>query len=193
MCNITEYDKTTMALCRYAMVGMCRYKFGCKYVHGDMCYMCNLQALHPTDVAQRLNHIKLCKQVQDSKTMVCGVCIEVVYEKPDKRFGILPNCNHCFCVSCIRTWRKTDQAGKKHCPQCRVLSNFYISSKYWIEDSSAKEKMIETFKRNMSKIPCRYFTNGYCLLGIDCFYKHDIDRLSSIRDHLLIWLTHGEL
>lgn len=45
-----------------------------------------------------------------SKDVTCGICMDKVYEKmnPDEqRFGILPNCNHSFCLKCIVTWRKT--------------------------------------------------------------------------------------
>uniref|UniRef100_A0A8B9DGF9 RING-type E3 ubiquitin transferase n=1 Tax=Anser cygnoides TaxID=8845 RepID=A0A8B9DGF9_ANSCY len=42
--------------------------------------------------------------------VVCGICMERVYEKalPEERlFGILPNCGHAFCLGCIRTWRRS--------------------------------------------------------------------------------------
>lgn len=45
-----------------------------------------------------------------SRDMTCGICMDKVYEKPEARhqiFGLLPNCNHPFCLQCIRTWRKT--------------------------------------------------------------------------------------
>ena len=45
-----------------------------------------------------------------SEAVVCGICMERVYEKalPEERlFGILPNCNHAFCLGCIRTWRRS--------------------------------------------------------------------------------------
>lgn len=49
-----------------------------------------------------------------SKNVACGICMEKVYEKADPRrqvFGILPNCNHSFCLLCIMTWRKTRDLG----------------------------------------------------------------------------------
>uniref|UniRef100_A0A8B9C701 RING-type E3 ubiquitin transferase n=1 Tax=Anser brachyrhynchus TaxID=132585 RepID=A0A8B9C701_9AVES len=45
-----------------------------------------------------------------SEAVVCGICMERVYEKalPEERlFGILPNCGHAFCLGCIRTWRRS--------------------------------------------------------------------------------------
>ena len=45
-----------------------------------------------------------------SKDVTCGICMDKVYEKTEveeRRFGILPNCCHSFCLGCIVTWRKT--------------------------------------------------------------------------------------
>ena len=42
----------------------------------------------------------------------CGICMEVVEEKVGEgknRYGVLPNCNHCFCIGCIMTWRSGKQ------------------------------------------------------------------------------------
>ncbi|XP_075951366.1 makorin, ring finger protein, 4 isoform X3 [Anarhichas minor] len=58
-----------------------------------------------------------------SQNVTCGICMDKVYEKTDPRnhvFGILPNCNHSFCLQCIMTWRKTKDLGpdvvnKKRC------------------------------------------------------------------------------
>lgn len=46
-------------LCPYAAVGECRYGLNCAYLHGDVCDMCGLQALHPSDAAQRSQHIRV--------------------------------------------------------------------------------------------------------------------------------------
>ena len=47
--------------------------------------------------------------VAQSKDKECSICMEVVFEKtpPENRFGLLPNCNHVFCLTCIRTWRSS--------------------------------------------------------------------------------------
>lgn len=45
-----------------------------------------------------------------SEAVVCGICMDRVYEKalPEERlFGILPNCSHAYCVGCIRRWRRS--------------------------------------------------------------------------------------
>jgi E3 ubiquitin-protein ligase makorin len=46
---------------------------------------------------------------QRSQDKQCGICFETVLEKQPKveqRFGLLSDCNHVFCLSCIRTWRR---------------------------------------------------------------------------------------
>ena len=46
-------------LCPYAAAGECRYGVNCAYLHGDVCDMCGLQVLHPTDGGQRSDHTKV--------------------------------------------------------------------------------------------------------------------------------------
>jgi E3 ubiquitin-protein ligase makorin len=81
--------------------------------------MCGLNVLHPHDENQRKVHHREClaeheKRMEEafavakSAEMECGICMEVVVEK-GLRFGILQNCSHCFCLECIRKWRKHEQ------------------------------------------------------------------------------------
>ncbi|KAM5188627.1 E3 ubiquitin-protein ligase makorin-1 isoform 2-T2 [Callospermophilus lateralis] len=172
-------------------MGECRYGENCVYLHGDSCDMCGLQVLHPMDAAQRSQHIKSCIEahekdmelsfaVQRSKDMVCGICMEVVYEKAnpsERRFGILSNCNHTYCLKCIRKWRSAKQFESKiikSCPECRITSNFVIPSEYWVEEKEEKQKLIQKYKEAMSNKACRYFDEGRgsCPFGGNCFYKH---------------------
>ncbi len=94
--------------------------------------------------------------IRQSENVICGICMNNVYQKtdPDERvFGILPNCNHSFCLECIRTWRKTKGFEKtvvKGCPHCRVKSGFCVPNKYWVE-GQAKESVIAEFKEKLSK------------------------------------------
>ncbi|XP_078524310.1 E3 ubiquitin-protein ligase makorin-1 isoform X2 [Lissotriton helveticus] len=189
--NLESSPELKKQLCPYAAVGECRYGENCAYLHGDICDMCGLQVLHPVDTAQRSEHIKSCIEahekdmelsfaVQRSKDMVCGVCMEVVYEKAnpsERRFGILSNCNHTYCLKCIRKWRSAKQFESKiikSCPECRITSNFVIPSEYWIEDKEEKQKLIQKYKEAMSNKSCRYFNEGRgsCPFGGNCFYKH---------------------
>lgn len=60
-----EYEKEVAnkelkkQLCPYAAVGECRYGLNCAYLHGDVCDMCGLQVLHPSDTSQRSQHIRV--------------------------------------------------------------------------------------------------------------------------------------
>ncbi|NP_001072050.1 probable E3 ubiquitin-protein ligase makorin-1 [Takifugu rubripes] len=187
----TDKEELRKQLCPYAAVGECRYGVNCAYLHGDVCDMCGLQVLHPTDSSQRSEHTKACIEahekdmeisfaIQRSKDMMCGVCMEVVFEKAnpsERRFGILSNCSHCYCLKCIRKWRSAKQFESKiikSCPECRITSNFVIPSEYWVEDKEDKQKLIQKYKDGMGRKPCRYFDEGrgICPFGANCFYKH---------------------
>ncbi|XP_037691248.1 probable E3 ubiquitin-protein ligase makorin-3 [Choloepus didactylus] len=193
--SVTKKEQMAMSirqpLCPYAAAGQCFRGENCAYLHGEACDMCGLQVLHPLDADQRAEHMKACIEaherdmelsfaVQRSMDKVCGICMEVVYEKAnpsDCRFGILSNCNHTFCLRCIRVWRRArhfDYRIIKSCPQCRVTSNFVIPSEFWVEEEEEKQKLIQQYKEAMSNKACRYFDEGRgcCPFGENCFYKH---------------------
>uniref|UniRef100_A0A9L0KD00 E3 ubiquitin-protein ligase makorin-2 n=1 Tax=Equus asinus TaxID=9793 RepID=A0A9L0KD00_EQUAS len=114
---------TEQQLCPYAAAGECRFGDACVYLHGEVCEICRLQVLHPFDPEQRRAHEKICMSTfehemekafafQASQDKVCSICMEVILEKAsasERRFGILSNCNHTYCLSCIRQWRCAKQ------------------------------------------------------------------------------------
>lgn len=114
-------------LCPYTTKeGVCVNVATCTNVHGEFCDMCERFVLHPYNEDERKKHLQECiKQhekdmelsfaIQRSKEKACGVCFEVIMEKAngEQRFGILPNCNHCFCLTCIRKWRQARQFENK--------------------------------------------------------------------------------
>ncbi|XP_003393709.1 probable E3 ubiquitin-protein ligase makorin-1 isoform X1 [Bombus terrestris] len=177
-------------LCPYAeATGICK-KRDCTYLHGDICELCNRAALHPYNEELRKKHTNACvKQhevdmelsfaIQRSREKSCGVCFEVIMEKAsgEQRFGILPNCNHCFCLSCIRKWRQAKQFDNKiirACPECRATSDFVCPSMYWVDNKEEKEKLITDYKCALSTKDCKYFNKGQgkCPFGNKCFYLH---------------------
>ncbi|XP_043279505.1 probable E3 ubiquitin-protein ligase makorin-1 isoform X2 [Venturia canescens] len=177
-------------LCPYAEAsGICK-KIDCPYLHGIMCEMCGRAALHPFNDELRQQHTNACiKQheadmelsfaIQRSRDKSCGVCFEVIMEKStaEQRFGILPNCNHCFCLGCIRKWRQATQFENKiirSCPECRVPSDFVCPSTYWVDTKEEKEKLIVEYKEALSLKDCKYFNKGRgkCPFGNKCFYLH---------------------
>ncbi|XP_072537022.1 makorin, ring finger protein, 4 isoform X2 [Salminus brasiliensis] len=116
-----------------------------------------------------------------SKDVLCGICMDKVYEKAtegERRFGILPNCSHAFCLGCIMKWRKTKEFQEeviKACPQCRVKSSFYIPSKYWVCEGEAKAALIASFKEKSSKVKCTFFMrHGCCPFASECIFSHEL-------------------
>ncbi|KAI3411883.1 hypothetical protein GPALN_001945 [Globodera pallida] len=177
-------------LCPYFEVGLCIEGDFCQFLHGLACDMCGLNVLHPHNQTQRLDHHRDClaeheKQMEaafaeaNSADKQCGICMEQIVEK-GLRFGILQNCTHCYCLECIRKWRRhTDDDIKaktvRACPECRVHSDYVIPSKVWIDDMAEKDKLVSKFKDNTKKITCKYVVNGdvdKCPFGNKCFYKH---------------------
>ncbi|KAF6364746.1 hypothetical protein mRhiFer1_009870 [Rhinolophus ferrumequinum] len=119
---------------------------------------------------------------QESRDIVCGICMEKVWDKPEaqRTFGILPNCIHAHCLGCLRTWRKGRQDFPldviKACPQCRVHSSYIIPHKFWVSKGPEKEQLIRNFKARTSQIQCRFFMrgNGRCPFKSDCIYLHQL-------------------
>jgi E3 ubiquitin-protein ligase makorin len=135
--------------------------------------MCGRFCLDPLDSEQRKKHERECIaahekemeiafSIQRSKEKTCGICFDIVWDKVGKeqRFGILPNCNHCFCLECIRTWRQAKQFDNKiirACPECRVCSDFVCPSSFWVDSKDEKEKLISKYKNALSEKDCKYF------------------------------------
>jgi len=177
-------------LCPFYKVGECRYGEGCAYIHGDICDYCGQASLHPTHLDQRRAHLAECLQeherdmelsfaVARSREKTCGICMEVVLDKPkgEARFGILPSCNHCFCLSCIRKWRNAKQFEHKiirACPECRQTSDYICPSRFWVETEEEKGRLLGDYRRNLGQKECKYFNKGAgeCPFGNKCFYQH---------------------
>ncbi|KAK9889281.1 hypothetical protein WA026_004560 [Henosepilachna vigintioctopunctata] len=179
-------------LCPYVTKdGCCRYPPGeCSNLHGELCDMCGKAVMHPFNEELRKKHNQECIKQHEkdmelsfalarSKEKSCGVCFEVIMEKAigEQRFGILPNCNHCFCLTCIRKWRQARQFENKiirACPECRITSDFVCPSMYWVDTKEDKDKLIDDYKKALSKKDCKYFKkgSGKCPFGNKCFYLH---------------------
>jgi E3 ubiquitin-protein ligase makorin len=90
-----------------------------------------------------------------SQGVQCSICLDVVLDKlnlSDRRFGILSECKHPFCLSCIRKWRNLSHANNKivrACPICRVPSWFVTPSDVWIEEDEEKQRLIEGYKASL--------------------------------------------
>jgi len=108
------------SLCyEYYSSGTCSQGEGCHLAHGDLCETCQHYALHPMDAAAREAHTHECNARHErllararSSHVECGICFERVLEKVngDRKFGLL-ECEHSFCLSCIRSWRQNLASG----------------------------------------------------------------------------------
>ncbi len=67
-------------------------------------------------MAEHEKNMQVAFAFQRSKDVACGICMEVILEKSspkDRKFGLLSNCNHPYCLACIRKWRSAKQYEKK--------------------------------------------------------------------------------
>lgn len=125
--------------------------------------------------------MELAFAIKKSKDKTCGICMEVVMDKKpaiQARFGIMPNCNHCYCLSCLRTWRKAEQFDNKivrACPECRQTSDYICPSRFWIDSKEEKDILLKNYKEQLKKKQCKYFNEGKgdCPFGNKCFYRHE--------------------
>lgn len=140
----------------------------CSRVHGNQCLYCRKYCLHPTDRRVKENHLRTCEKkekylqvLKDSQEIECNVCLERVLSKPkpsECKFGLLPECDHAFCISCIRNWRSSAPTSGmdinnntntvRTCPVCRKLSYFVIPSGIWYSTKEEKQEIIDNYKAN---------------------------------------------
>ncbi|KAK2813533.1 hypothetical protein Q5P01_000775 [Channa striata] len=105
---------------------------------------------------------------------MCGVCLENVLEKThvsERVFAILPNCDHCYCLACIRSWRKIKHAQSNTCPECRTESLFYVPSGRWVETVRETEPRRQTQKSHEQDALALHFNRwlGSVLRAADAF------------------------
>ena len=148
-----------LVFCSYAAAN-CPFGNKCSRVHGNRCLYCSKFCLHPTDREERENHLETCEKKEKylqalnaSQEVECNVCLERVLSKPkpsDCKFGVLPECDHAFCLSFVRHWRNSappsgmdlsnnDTANAvRTCPICRKLSYFVIPRAIWYSTQEDK-------------------------------------------------------
>lgn len=185
---LDEPQQEQQELCVFAVTGKCRFGRLCRNIHGLQCPRCLLYCLHPYDLEQNEEHIRECLEKPVKATSLadedieCGICLERVTSKADPRFGLL-NCEHAFCLSCIRLWRNPngshqsaglDLTAIRSCPLCRIVTYFIIPSSTFVRDGEEKARIIEAYKKKLQVIPCRHwdFGRGRCPFGASCFYSH---------------------
>ncbi|XP_008808204.1 E3 ubiquitin-protein ligase makorin isoform X2 [Phoenix dactylifera] len=178
-------------ICSFAAAGSCPHGEKCPHIHGDLCSICGKHRLHPHRPDEREEHINLCQKnnkrleaLKLSQEIECSVCLDRVLSKPtaaERKFGLLSECDHPFCISCIRNWRSNSPASGmdvnnavRACPICRKISYFVIPSVIWYSTKEEKQEIIDNYKAKLKSIDCKYFDfgNGTCPFGTSCFYRH---------------------
>ncbi len=115
------------------------------------------------------------------ESLECGICLEPV-DGRERRFGLMQNCDHVFCISCVMEWRRSKANEIRHaddqedvvrkCPTCRAHSDFAIPSSRYVKGDD-RVALIEAYKASKAKIPCHNFgRDGKCPYSYYCFYAH---------------------
>ncbi|AQK74277.1 E3 ubiquitin-protein ligase makorin [Zea mays] len=188
--NQTSQYPVHLPICSSTADGTCPYGKGCSQMHGDLCAFCERQCMNPYQSDERGVHVKLCKKnnrvleaMRRSEDIECGVCLDRVLSKPtaaERRFGLLSDCDHSFCISCIRNWRSTSPTSGmdvnstlRACPICRKLSYYVVPSITWYSSKEEKQEIVEGYKAKLRSIDCKHFDfgKGTCPFGSSCFYK----------------------
>ncbi|KAG8650112.1 hypothetical protein MANES_07G005000v8 [Manihot esculenta] len=161
--NVKPEDRS---LCSFAAVGNCPRGVKCSHIHGDICPTCGKHCLHPFRPEEREEHLKMCGKKQKhlevlkhSQEIECCVCLDRVLSKPtaaERKFGLLSECDHPFCISCIRNWRSSSPASGmdvntalRACPICRKLSYFVVPSVIWYSSKEEKQEIIDSYKAKL--------------------------------------------
>ncbi|XP_031487694.1 E3 ubiquitin-protein ligase makorin isoform X1 [Nymphaea colorata] len=190
-CSSSVASASDQPICAFAAAGSCPRGDSCPHVHGDLCEICGKHCLHPYRPEEREEHIQQCQRnkkhleaLRRSQEIECCVCLDRVLSKPtpaERKFGLLSECDHPFCISCIRNWRSNFATSGmdvnstlRACPICRKLSYFVIPSVIWFSSAEEKQEIINSYKAKLRSIDCKYFDfgNGSCPFGTSCFYKH---------------------
>jgi len=132
--------------------------------------------------ARRAARQSLAAALEGSRGVECAICLEAVLEKEraeDRQFGLL-ECDHPFCLPCIRDWRAQLASGAsvddavRTCPLCRTPSHFVCPSTVWPSSREQREEIVQGYTRRLAQIDCRHFAfgDGACPFGTSCFYRH---------------------
>ncbi|KAG5539044.1 hypothetical protein RHGRI_019558 [Rhododendron griersonianum] len=192
--DFKSLDPADLPICSFAAVGDCPRGEACPHIHGDICPFCGKNCLHPFRPQEREEHMKTCEKKQKklealkhSQEIECSVCLERVLSKPtasERKFGLLSECDHPFCISCIRNWRGSSPASGmdvnstlRACPICRKVSYFVIPSVIWYSSKEEKQEIVDSYKEKLKSIHCKHFDfgNGSCPFGSSCFYMVSYD------------------
>lgn len=164
--DLRDVKPADRPLCSFAAAGNCPRGEKCPHIHGELCSTCGKHCLHPFRPEEKEEHIKTCERKQKqlealrrSQEIECSVCLDRVLSKPtatERKFGLLSECDHPFCISCIRNWRSSSatsgvdvNTALRACPICRKLSYFVIPSVIWYDTPEEKKEIVDSYKEKL--------------------------------------------
>ena len=156
----------------------------------NLCPYCLCSGFFDLSKKERKTHEAKCRQefladfkraflVEESKKQQCAICRDIVLEKEPisaPRFAILAKCKHIFCLDCMRQWRSRKNLPRSAlygCPECRLISDSYYPSRYYVTDDEDKEVLRKNYLKGCKTIHCKYFNKGKgsCKFW-DCRFLH---------------------
>ncbi|KAF4673625.1 hypothetical protein FOL47_010301 [Perkinsus chesapeaki] len=163
------YSDYGIGVCRFYQSGLCKFGEACRNLHiheGESC-----RADPQWEEKDRRHKARLA-----TRNVLCAICDDDVIAS-GKRFGLLENCDHPFCLECIREWRDQkdtqDRENLRLCPLCRVESFLIVPCDRWLVHGIEKQSEVEGYKRALSKIPCKFYQmKEECPFGSACYYNH---------------------
>mmetsp|Transcript_23912 Transcript_23912/g.34392 ORF Transcript_23912/g.34392 Transcript_23912/m.34392 type:complete len:504 (-) Transcript_23912:227-1738(-) len=171
-------------LCSFHVTNDCRYGSSCRYLHGNQCSYCLSNVLHPVDEERADEHVQNCAAMmgisqttstEAQESITCGICMNQT-RSLGRKFGMLMNCTHAFCLECIREYRGNDFSGRtiRACPICYVESDLVLPSFTFVLDPQKRKELFAGHRGRLSEIPCKHFSygEGTCPLGANCYFAH---------------------
>lgn len=178
---VNKVSETKKKPCPFFAQGYCKYGEFCRYSHEAAAVTAEpatTLAGGPNDDSVQQDHQQQFLDEERNEDH-CAICLEHPADR-FRRFGILPACEHVFCLPCIRTWRKSNNdmnsSNGRRCPICRYESFFVMPSFNFVRNGPQKDLLKYCYHKSMQNTPCKLFLEtGQCKFGSSCFYKH-VDR-----------------
>jgi len=147
----TEPSDSSLMLCEYYIKGICRFRKNCRFSHniGIWCPHCHTKL--PRNWTKQSKHLRKCyetivlnQEIAASFSQICTICESSVLLS-GKKFGLLSDCDHVYCLQCISFLTENDEIC---CIQCQKISDCCIPRDYVILESNRKTKLFALHRKN---------------------------------------------